>query len=427
MLGDLVTATALINPLLTAFPGAQVWMLCRPHIVDTLSANPALAGAIGDPMGYSDTPQSPSYHQLRQTLAKHQFDAVIHCWENPRYAQLTHELGIPIRVGHAIGFGNRRHNTHTVSLDYRDYHRHKVEMNAALLTPFGIRTPDLRLNLTLPDAMTHTTIQRMGLSPLGYRVMHTDAGAPSKCLVDSEWRPILTGILDQDPLPLVLIGSHLANTSPDTVQWIDQHPQVINLVGKTPLIDSVAIIRHAYSFIGPDSGLSHVAAAYQIPSLVFYRNRTQNVFHWGPWRCPHIVIKQQHNCKDNCHPLTCQIQCNRHPLDTQAVVDAVSALTNQATPPSHWSNGTLSGQHTYWHHIGHQVAAPVADVPAAIKMFPGTPIVPLLSPRITDIKATLVAHNINLIVASRPTWQLKLARTWASNYIHFYPKIIAGD
>ena len=60
-------------------------------------------------------------------------------------------------------------------------------------------------------------------------------------------------------------------------------PSVIDLTGETSLIDCKHIIAHSLGFIGNDSGLVHMAALYNIPSVVVL-GPTHESLGFRPWQ-----------------------------------------------------------------------------------------------------------------------------------------------
>jgi ADP-heptose:LPS heptosyltransferase len=421
MLGDLITATALIQPIKRQYPEARIFFLARPAFVALLTEIPDVAGVIPDTQPYDGTTRSPEFTQVLAALKSHQFDVMINLWEHPRYAVLAKAAGIKVRIGHAIGWRNWLYHTHCVRLDYQDYHRHKVQMNLALLTPLGVSASDSRLQLQISDPSMEEVAEKYPLMNSPYRVVAVDAGAKVKCWVDSEIKPVLTAMLDLDPSPLVLLGGGVANASEATLDWINTNDRIINLAGKTSLVEVSALIKKATYFVGPDSGLSHIAAALQCPAVVIYRTRTQNCFHWAPWLSPHVIYKQQNICLDSCVPLHCPCP-GREFISPDRVVALIREL-------EHTTTGTLAGQVAYWELMGHQ--AGIYCDPPLFESYRAH--VPLewnaihLDPKasITSLKNRMVAGNINVVVVPHRRWSLKLwiARIWTSNLIHFLPVV----
>lgn len=421
MLGDLITATALIQPIKRQYPEAQIFFLARPAFVALLTEIPDVAGVVPDTQPYDGTTRSPEFTQVLAALKSHQFDVMINLWEHPRYAVLAKAAGIKVRIGHAIGWRNWLYHSHSIRLNYQNYHRHKVQMNLALLGPLGVSAPDSRLQLQISDPAMADVAEKYPFMNFPYRVVAVDSGAKVKCWVDSEIKPVLTAMLDLDPSPLVLLGGVVANATETTLDWINTHGRIINLAGKTSLVEVSAVIKKATYFVGPDSGLSHIAAGFQCPAVVIYRTRTQNCFHWAPWLSPHVIYKQQNACRDSCVPLHCPCP-GREFISPDRMVALIRELDRTTT-------GTLAGQRAYWDLVGHQAGiycdasifeAVLAQVPFASNAIHLDP-----KASINKLKNRMVAGNINWVLVPHRRGSLKLwiARIWASNLIHFLPAV----
>ena len=58
--------------------------------------------------------------------------------------------------------------------------------------------------------------------------------------------------------------------------------QFVDLAGKTSLLQAAAVLKRAEFFVGSDSGLGHVAAAVETPTLSFFSvDRPERVHPWG--------------------------------------------------------------------------------------------------------------------------------------------------
>lgn len=59
--------------------------------------------------------------------------------------------------------------------------------------------------------------------------------------------------------------------------------QVLNLVGELTLGETAEMIRHAKLFIGPDTSVTHIAAACGTLTIALFG--PSNPVRWGPWPC----------------------------------------------------------------------------------------------------------------------------------------------
>ncbi len=88
-------------------------------------------------------------------------------------------------------------------------------------------------------------------------------------------RPRIQSSLDLQPLFIGAPGEDLSAFQPWTTR---------NL----PLAETKQLLRGAQLFLGNDSGPAHMAAAFQIPSVVFFGPSDPVV--WAPWRTPSEIL-----------------------------------------------------------------------------------------------------------------------------------------
>lgn len=78
---------------------------------------------------------------------------------------------------------------------------------------------------------------------------------------------------------------------------------IVNLVGKTTLMQTAALIRKATAIVGGDTGNLHLAAALNIPAVMLMGPTDPN--RNGPYRQMNNVILAGHDC-DGCWKRTCR-------------------------------------------------------------------------------------------------------------------------
>ena len=70
-------------------------------------------------------------------------------------------------------------------------------------------------------------------------------------------------------ITIILIGGNTA-LEKETNQYIEQNTQVLNLTGKTTLLESVAIIKYASVLLSVDSAPVHIADCVQTPVISLF-------------------------------------------------------------------------------------------------------------------------------------------------------------
>lgn len=75
-------------------------------------------------------------------------------------------------------------------------------------------------------------------------------------------------IINHSKRKVVLLGGK--DVSALGAELENEHPNVINLTGKTSLNESAALVQNSKYIATGDTGLMHIAAAYKVPTLVFW-------------------------------------------------------------------------------------------------------------------------------------------------------------
>ena len=92
-----------------------------------------------------------------------------------------------------------------------------------------------------------------------------------------------------------------------------------NLAGKLTLLETFKHLATTEFLIANDSGIAHLAALYDIPTLFLSFNKVQNNFRWHPWSEKIVVIRGKHNCNLVCHSSECQLSTCREALEFEDV------------------------------------------------------------------------------------------------------------
>ncbi len=114
--------------------------------------------------------------------------------------------------------------------------------------------------------------------PSEYAVIVAGAAHPTKKIPEE----LLAKIQEKSKLPCIILGAK----SDDNVAF-NSMQNVVNLCGKTNLHESAYVVKSANHVYSSDTGLMHIAAAFQKEITVFWGN-TVPEFGMYPFRTPHI-------------------------------------------------------------------------------------------------------------------------------------------
>jgi heptosyltransferase-3 len=270
-LGDVLLATSLLRTLRTGFPRATIDVLVFRGTEGMLAGNPDINAVL-------TLPQHPG---LRETLALvgklwRRYDLAISTQAGDRPIFLAFAAGRR-RIGlvPATGGGwKRRLLDHAVPAEPET---HRIVELLRLVDDLGIA---LRPELVCPTASSRTS--SVPGTPTGrYAVLHANPMFRFRRWTDAGWRS-LAQALGQRGLGVVVTGG------PDAAErayldqvWQSADPAVVRLDGKLDWPDLADLLRGAAVYVGPDTSMTHLAAASGCPTVALYGPASPSLI--GPW------------------------------------------------------------------------------------------------------------------------------------------------
>jgi heptosyltransferase-3 len=333
-LGDVLLTTPLIRSLRQAYPDARLDVLVFRNTAAMLEGNPDISHILTTP----NRPKFADYRQLFRQLFR-QYDLAIATQSGDR-PFLYALLAAPLRVAvvppkNTTGWRKRFFVQHWTEFDDDT---HTVLQHLKLLdlihVPrcFSLVPPQVdnvqKLAQQFPFLADNT----------GYAVLHPHPQWTYKQWTVKGWVEI--GLyLKQLGLKLVLSGGPVRQEIDYVANIQRQLPEdTVNLAGRVSLAQLVHIIARAKLFIGPDTGITHLAAATGVPVLALYG--PTNPVKWAPWPCGfnqninpfHKTGSQQVNNvhliqgKADCVP--CHLEgCDRHQQSRSQCLDLLAPQT----------------------------------------------------------------------------------------------------
>jgi heptosyltransferase I len=116
----------------------------------------------------------------------------------------------------------------------------------------------------------------------------------SKHWIFEGYRQLLEAILATHKLGVVLVGDHLQTSVAAELSASVNQAGLINLVGRTTLLELTAVLKAAAVGIGPDSGPAHLAAAVRTPFVTLFGPTSPR--RTAPFGCEHLVVKSELDC-----------------------------------------------------------------------------------------------------------------------------------
>jgi heptosyltransferase III len=282
-IGDVLAATGIPQCLKAHFPKAKLIVLTSRSGAGVIGNNPYVDEVItfepkwfnrGEPM------RERSLGRLASELRAKKIDLALGLRGDLRENYLFWRAGVGYSVGYGItggGFFLDR------ELTYR-WTGHEIQHSLDILRFIGIRRDHLLPALFLTDeeiVESQHLREEWGPKVVGIQM---DAGDPSKFWPESTRRDFLERAFKDFPEhKFVFIGKD------DNIRrWVDEFirsnpSQALNLMGKGEggVRELLVRVRACAYFIGSDSGPTHIAAAFGLPTLVLY-NGDNDFERWRP-------------------------------------------------------------------------------------------------------------------------------------------------
>jgi heptosyltransferase-3 len=279
-LGDVLLATALVRSLRRAAqPGTRIEALVSPETVPALIGNPDVDEII-------PIPQRPDWREawalLRRLFRRYEV-AVSVTWSDRAHglAWLCSSRRVcMVPRAHEPGARWKRW------LSWRSLrvteHAHTVEQNLRLIERMGVtRRPEL----VPPRPADLSALDRLlgdGWRARAYAVVHPAAMYPYKGWTEAGWRAIVADLSARGLHVCVTGGPAPAECAlaAAIVEGVDPS-RVTNLAGALKFPELTPLIEGARVFVGPDTSVTHVAAATGVATIALFG--PSNPVMWGPW------------------------------------------------------------------------------------------------------------------------------------------------
>lgn len=281
-IGDVLLATPVLRSLKRAWPDAAIDALVFSSTAAALQANPD----VREVHGIAERPTRLQHFTFIRKLFR-------------RY-----ELAVSLVPGdrptlYAFAAGRRRVGlllpTHKERWKRRLLHRwipydlsrqHTVLAHLSVLQALDV-PPVAEITMAWREADERRAAEM--LSPLGaapYIVLHLYPKFNYKMWSDAGWLELARWIV-ANGLAIVLTGS----SDPAELAYVERLAHAmgmpLNLAGKLSLAESACVLARARAYVGPDTALTHMAAALNVPTVALFG--PTDPLQWGPWPHGHDV------------------------------------------------------------------------------------------------------------------------------------------
>ncbi len=305
-IGDAVLTTPSLFALKRFLPHASVDILLEDWVAPVLDGFPYVDNVIT-----LKRKSTSSRARAARQLRANNYDVVYNLHGGTTATLLTRATGARHRVGYQTYQYARLHNhlSPSSSLLWGRDKTHSVEQQLALLGWTGVPVsdrPPTKLATTPEAAATIAArLQGAGFAAAPLAVIHPAAAFATKQWAVEKFARVADDVRSRG-LAVVAI------TTPNEEALVEEMNQntatPVEAFTDLSLPEVTALLARARLFIGNDSGIAHIAAAVETPSVVIFGS--SNTAHWRPW-APSIssaaaeVVVEEMPCQP-CHGYFCE-------------------------------------------------------------------------------------------------------------------------
>ncbi|OGI05963.1 MAG: hypothetical protein A2Y40_04245 [Candidatus Margulisbacteria bacterium GWF2_35_9] len=300
-MGDVILTFPMLLELKIKFPRSEIYYLCAEYTKPLIEMHPLVSGVIIDKLNKGKSVKNMTSQLIE--MKAYQFDIVIHCYNEFLYAYLALRAKIPIRIGDASKLAPRLLHNYKVSQGFRNIMNHEVDLNLKLLEPLGISKPDQGIFGFENYRSNESTLIKYHLQNKRYVIIHPGLGKGNRKWPINNYKKIVTFLQDEGFMVVVTGGKAEVERNNSISSGMCD---VINLTGRTDILEVADIIRNATFFVSVDTGPMHLAAALKIPVVLLSPSKYVKPNRWGPYGVSNTVVSPKGACKKRCFPYSCQ-------------------------------------------------------------------------------------------------------------------------
>jgi heptosyltransferase III len=284
-LGDLVLETPAIAALHAWRPDLRINVVAEPRFAPVLEGNPAISGLIF----------SRGLGETALDLLRRKFPIVFNQHGGPRSVMLTGASGSPLRVGWA---GYQYSFLYSVAVpDAQEFYGapavHTVEHRISQFYFTGLpRGPIPHAEVfPQPDAIASVAskLAEKGIAARApYAVLQPGARLSEMRWPVANFAEIARWLHEKHGIASVVnLGARDDEIAPEVRNEMTNAAAVLDT--QLDIRELIALVAASRIFVGNDSGPTHLAAAFQRPSVVIFS--VTDPVQWRPWQADHRIVQ----------------------------------------------------------------------------------------------------------------------------------------
>ncbi len=277
-IGDVLLTTPLLRSLRQAWPDANIDVLVFEHTEGVLLRNPDIQRVV-------TVPARPGFWKHLSFVSRlyRRYDLAISTLTGDRptlYAWLAGRK----RIGMLDANSKQRWKQYLLSrwVAFDNLGMHTVLMNLKLADLLDVqRSHEVVVSWNTPEEESVASGMPFDIRSEMFAVLHVYPKFAYKMWCSESWAA-LAQWLSENGMRVVLTGGNF----PDEMSYVDKifrtlPDGAVNMAGKFSLAESAFLTSCARIYVGPDTVLTHIAAAVGTPTVALFG--PSNPVKWGPW------------------------------------------------------------------------------------------------------------------------------------------------
>ena len=298
-IGDVVLSTPVVKALRDNFNNAYIAMMVSPATKELVMGNPYLDEVIIYDKDRTHKGVLSSF-KFARSLRKKKFDLAIILHSTNRVNMIAYLAGIKERIGYSRRLGFLL----TKNIPYVKYkgEKHEIEYNLDLLRSLNLKVDNARLLIpkdSRSEKWADDIFKSHGIDESKEKIiiLHPSASCASRMWPIERFAEVAEELIRKYSARIVIVSGLHDIALSEKLESLISSP-VINLGGKTTLMQLASILRRSTLMVSNDSGPVHIAVGCNLPVVVLF-GRSQvglSPVRWGPIGAYDIVLHKKTGC-----------------------------------------------------------------------------------------------------------------------------------
>ena len=289
-IGDTVLSTPSLIALRRFLPDAQIDVLLEDWVAPLLEDFDAIDNVLT--FGKDTKSKLKTARQIR----KNKYDVVFNLHGGTTSTFFVRASGAKHLVGFLTYQYSFLYNQRIASpIDFWNRKTlHSAEQQLALLGYVGVSVKDKpKTNLTVNESAKEKINSKLKTQNSKLALLHPVAAFDTKQWATEKFARIAEFLFEKG-FEIVAVATKKEREVLENLQEFSKSP--IKILDDLSLPEITALASQAELFVGNDSGIAHIAAAVQTPSVVIFGSSNRD--HWRPWTdAPNEIVFEQLPCQ----------------------------------------------------------------------------------------------------------------------------------